>query len=209
MGTRKLTLPASKYNNVLAPFKNIHNEQKGIILGNGPSSEKYKGQIDGIHFGMKASIRREDIKQEYYFYGDWNPSTEQDVAAAKDFYSTKFALVYTDGLTSDTLITPELAKEHNAMALELSFTKEFHIDIDKYCLYKKASIICACQFALFTGVSELYIVGADCDRNNKIDAARVDAFKKFKKFAKSYYPKVLIASINPVKLKGMFKDVYM
>ena len=37
----------------------------------------------------------------------------------------------------------------------------------------------------------------------------IEAYKKFKQFAQKYYPDVEIISINPVGLKGLFKDEVM
>ena len=81
----------------------------------------------------------------------------------------------------------------------------------------------AFQFALWTHPKEIYLVGADCSdcghasgiNYEKIDEEQHDdyswmipAWKKFAKFAHSYYPDIDVISINPVGLRGVFKDAY-
>ncbi|MBR0060781.1 MAG: hypothetical protein IJP68_04790, partial [Selenomonadaceae bacterium] len=76
----------------------------------------------------------------------------------------------------------------------------------------------ALHFALFTYPKEIYLVGCDTSRtghfydpekqtnmetqNMKVGYARI------KMFAKHFYPDTEIISINPVGLKGLFRDGY-
>ena len=45
------------------------------------------------------------------------------------------------------------------------------------------------------------------DKNFLVPEKIIAAYKKFKAFAHKYYPDIEIISINPVGLKGLFKDV--
>lgn len=91
------------------------------------------------------------------------------------------------------------------------------------------------QFALWTHPDKIYLVGADCTsrhaksvnakeicekklvgvgKNQKVREVpynykwMVRPWKKLAEFAKSNYPDIEIVSINPVGLKGVFKDKY-
>ena len=73
------------------------------------------------------------------------------------------------------------------------------------------------QFALYTNPKRIYIVGCDLTNNHFYDNKTTlnnyyntyyPTWQKFKKFAQIYYPDTEIVSINPVGLKGMFKDIY-
>lgn len=59
-------------------------------------------------------------------------------------------------------------------------------------------------------------MGCDCSnlycdgsvRDNSF-VSLVDAWKEAKEFSQIYYPDVEVCSINPVGLKGIFKDLYL
>ena len=83
------------------------------------------------------------------------------------------------------------------------------------------------QFILWGQPEKIYIVGIDCTNRkkehfigNSIDCSirnedmnlndqyAIDSYKNLKTFAQTYYPNTEIISVNPVGLKGIFKDVY-
>ena len=72
------------------------------------------------------------------------------------------------------------------------------------------------QFALFTNPKRIYIVGCDCSsgyfneetKEIKPNKMLVKSWKELKKFVEIYYPETEIISVNPVGLKGLFKDLY-
>lgn len=84
------------------------------------------------------------------------------------------------------------------------------------------------QFILFTNPKRVYIVGIDCtsaaggthfigvarkcrDRGEDVqglDKKHHDDWIKLKTFVETYYPNTEIISVNPVGLKGLFRDVY-
>lgn len=70
---------------------------------------------------------------------------------------------------------------------------------------------------------KIYLVGCDCSlggyfNNEKLNKKEkqnylntveiIENWKKLKFFANRYYPDTEIISINPVGLKGVFKDIY-
>lgn len=85
----------------------------------------------------------------------------------------------------------------------------------------------AMQFILYTNPSKVYLVGIDCNaasmghfqgkgledssRISKTDSNDKTSIKDYtflKSFVEFYYPNIEIISVNPVGLKGIFKDVY-
>ncbi len=85
----------------------------------------------------------------------------------------------------------------------------------------------AMQFILYTQPKRIYIVGVDCTcatkkhfagSDSNIDFRNEDAatndinsikcYKKLKLFAETYYPNTEIISVNPIGLKGIFKDIF-
>ncbi|MDR1922001.1 MAG: methyltransferase domain-containing protein [Candidatus Adiutrix sp.] len=107
------------------------------------------------------------------------------------------------------------------------------VDIDIQPLWNSFTIAHqALQFILFTNPRRIYLVGCDCtvtsnehfisgDEDSRffeslsLDVNRAYYLKMMmpnweimKNFAANYYPDTEIISINPVRLKGMFSDVY-
>jgi len=84
------------------------------------------------------------------------------------------------------------------------------------------------QFILFTNPKKIYLVGIDCTsgknrhfsglspdnlllRNENIEIVcqnSIEEWKQLKEFVSIYYPEIEIISVNPVNLKGIFKDIY-
>lgn len=109
----------------------------------------------------------------------------------------------------------------------MDFSWELFSDITCHPLADFSSIsFAALHFALFTHPDKIYLIGLDtnmggvnvfdcdnpafnCKKGENYDIRNMlSGYKKFKKFAKIYYPDVEIISVNPVGLKGLFKDVY-
>ena len=102
------------------------------------------------------------------------------------------------------------------------------LDIDTEALANSCSAsIQAMQFIMFTNPKKVYIYGIDCTcaskqhfagsaydnekRNENLknnDKNHINDWKKIKVFAQTYYPKTEIIIVNPVGLKGIFKEVY-
>ena len=74
----------------------------------------------------------------------------------------------------------------------------------------------ALNFAAYTHPKRIYLVGLDTKQTACFDGREHQYYMKelmlgyrlFKDFFKRYYPDVEVISVNPVGLKGMFKDVY-
>ena len=96
-------------------------------------------------------------------------------------------------------------------------------EIDKYPFYGGSIAFIPVQFLLFAGVKTIYIVGADLGNSNSHfynssnsglanDGATTfykSGWKKLPDFLNKEYPDVKVCSINPVGLKGVFKDIYV
>lgn len=89
-------------------------------------------------------------------------------------------------------------------------------------------VLTALQFVLYTNPKRIYIVGCDSipnghfnskgendlDKEKQIELQKrfhqgmYNDWLKFKNFVNIHYPDTEIISVNPVKLKGLFNDVY-
>ena len=64
----------------------------------------------------------------------------------------------------------------------------------------------ALQWIMFTNPKKLYLVGCDCSGAYK--DFHLYSWVKFKEFVSHNNPDLEIISVNPVSLKGFFKDIY-
>ena len=102
-----------------------------------------------------------------------------------------------------------------------SFDNPIYQDICYHPLMSCASVVfAALHFSLFTYPKEIYLVG--CDTSSKhthfydsdvssplpnVDKIKI-TYARMRMHAQQYYPETEIISINPVGLKGLFRDVY-
>lgn len=211
-------------------FRGAHEGDDVVLVASGVSAEKYYPK-KAIHIGVNRSfqIGNYKIPMDYIFIQDYSGKTKEyidDLNSYKPYDCIKFY-----GLTTEYSYDPErtIPESHAIKAHALryrtdwanieGFKPEFAYDISTQPLGCFGSIVFpALQFALWTYPKRVYLVGCDCtnagyayDKNYKNTLpvnSIIGAYKKFKQFAHKYYPDIEIISINPVGLKGIFKDEY-
>lgn len=209
-------------------FRNIHFNQNVVILASGVSASKYKTPVkDAIHIGVNRSFEL-GVPLDYIFIQDYSGKTKEYIDKLDKYPCQKFY-----GLTNEFEYNPERTipdihaikgkalryrTDWDIICWDGGFTNEFAYDLSVQPLGCFGSVVFpALQFALWTHPKQIYLVGCDCttsgyayDKNAKnfLNTEKViDTYKKFKEFAKKYYPDIEIISINPVGLKGIFKDI--
>lgn len=198
-------------------FSNLRyiNAGKDVVLcATGPTFDYYSPIPGAKHIGLKDAFRVERIKFDYLFHHD--PSCYPDKIVPVDFvnYRGKECIKFIGNSV------PFVAGE-SPFDNDIRFfcsANEINSQIDYLPLPDYCSIVFpAFAFALWTKPKRIYIVGADCSTGHakgiKIEHSAdatflVGAWKKMKEFAQRYYSDVEIISINPVGLKGIFKDEY-
>ncbi len=217
-----------------ATYRNKFKGKEIAIIATGPSMKQYKYRDDVIHIGLNFAYRRRDIALDFLFVQDGTKIKKDRVlqdeiektsneVKEKTFVGKFLARCQ----CKDIEITEDIfTRLHNAKRY---FTDVFNPVSDiRYEIYQD---ICyhplmdffsvafpAIHFALFTNPSKVYLVGCDVTNKgyfDKKDVANVLqtgivklGYLKLKEFASIYYPNTEIVSINPVGLKGLFKDVY-
>jgi len=204
----------SKYNGHLFKYKDIHKDGEAVVLATGPSLTKYKliEKNNAIIAGVNGIYNYTQFveKLNYYFFGSHYEidSNHKEKVNSLDEKIIKFASVYRDGVpTGFGNITPENAEKINAIPFECGLVN-FTNDIAGYKMLGHSIIFPTLQFLLYTGVKKINVVGCDIigfyDSNN--EAHLKEWWEKFKIWIASAYPEVEIIIINPVGLKGIFKD---
>lgn len=212
-------------------YKGIHRGKEIVIVASGVTADEYIPIKDAIHIGVNRSfqIGNYRIPMDYVFIQDYSGKTKDYIDELDDYRKGACQKFY--GLTTEWHSNPErtIPEYHaiNANALRYrtdwanieNFEPQFTYDISTQPLCCHGSIVFpALQFALWTHPKRIYLVGCDCTKSgyayNKNESNHLNmnlvlsGYQKFKFFAQKYYPDVEIVSINPVSLKGLFKDEF-
>lgn len=194
-------------------FKACHHGRTVAVVGAGPTLNYYT-QVKGVpHIGVNGSFRSEQLKLEYYFLYHYSAGFCEDL---KNFSFVKF-FAYGDDVFPECVV-----EENHARRFFLShLRRKFDANIE-YCPMAGgffSIIFSALQFALYTRPKRILLVGCDCsDVGHFYDEESddytinipeiLDGYRCFKKFIALHYPDTEVISVNPVGLKGIFRDVY-
>lgn len=199
-------------------FKGCHKGKSVAVVATGPTMKFYSPLDEVVHIGMKQGFKRQDIKLKFYFLGNYGPEWCEEL---KNYDFVKFFGYHkcADGSNSEF---PEFFIEENngRKFFQAAPSREIYLDITYYPLMGfYSTVFSALHFALYTRPRRLLLIGCDCAVNGHFDGtpsenyARdiplwLEGYQRLKVFAAQHYPDTEIISINPVGLKGMFRDVY-
>lgn len=201
-----------------------------VLMAAGPTLKEYvqeKYIKDAVHIGVnKAVVHYKEL--DYYFMADWTAIESYGIqenilkSNAKKFFGSG---ILSDEYGTTSFATPlDFIKKCNAsmyFAMHYASHQIIQPDISKHPLFGYGSIIIpAFHFALYCHPKRIYLVGCDCSTGGHFDDRKtftmvdiatqrlINEWKRMALFAKYHYPDVEIISINPVGLKGLFKDEY-
>lgn len=212
-------------------YKNINQGKDVVLVGAGPTLKDYQPIKDAIHIGVNRTFQFDKINLDYLFLLDYL-NVKQYIDEANNYRKDKCVKFY--GLFSEhnhaMHIPDSEVFKANALRYYISnsnfdLNEQFNYSIETKTLGCFWSVIFqAAQFALYTNPKRIYLAGCDCtydvhyDNNTPLFVNKeaqkqhiqrgIDGWKKLKEFASIYYPETEIISINPVGLKGLFKDIY-
>lgn len=209
-----------------AKYKNRHVGKDVVLVAPGSTLNHFEPIEDCVYVGVNKVLLYEKVHFDYLFFQDFAHPQAHEIldlmgkyAGAKKFY----------GILQDTIrqdwIVPESAaiRDHAERYYVISQWKyppvHFTYDIANEPFGDCGSVsFAAMQFILWTNPRRIYLIGQDntttyFDRSASATVPstisdQLRGWKAMVKFASAYYPNTEIVSINPVGLKGMFKDVY-
>ena len=202
-----------------AEFRDCNTGKDVVIVATGPSMRYYKQLPNAPHIGVNAAFKNENIKLDYYFTTDYESHNEW-FAELKNYDFIKFFGQYSAGSYRDRFqVSEQLVKENHARRFfQGAPNEDININIEFYPLMGFYSIAFqAIHFATYTNPKRIFLVGCDCDSSGYFDGNKqlfanlpkwVKGYEKLKIFIEHFYPEMEVVSINPVGLKGLFKDVY-
>lgn len=200
-------------------FKGRHRGQDVVVVGCGPTLNYYE-PISGLpHIGINSVFLNQSVKLDYYFLLHYTPEWCEELKR-RDF--VKFFMVNRNDNSDDKFPEYVMEENHARRFFQYPLSSRIQPNIEYYPLAGFCSVIFpAIQFALYTRPKRILLVGCDCSQNGHFDGRGQNVFEgdvsiplwlkgyqKMKTFAARHYPDTEIISVNPVGLKGMFRDVY-
>lgn len=217
---------------VFPQFKNAHNNQSIAIIGSGPTFKYYNNELkNSINIALNKTLFLDCFKAHYHFAQDGNMRVVEEnyFEKLKNYNCKKFIGYFLEPTRNYQF--HELSNNENSgvynfyssnrIALPaMDFQEKIYTDISTYPLADFYSIsFPALHFALYTNPKKIYLIGLDTCNNghffyNKISNnmynfdKMLNGYRLMKEFQENHYPNTEIISVNPVGLKGLFKDIY-
>lgn len=211
------------------PYKNAFKDKEVVLVASGPTA-KYHEQKDGyIYVGVNNACLLDNVKLDYLFCQDFYMSEEKRDAIVnyRAGECQKFFGRIPDGrynfcLNKESashvrrcpkyLIDKAGAKEYY---VQDHYNNSFALDIENEPLNLSGIVFAAMQFILHCHPKRIYLVGCDCSCGYfyKSDITfdtkgQIGVWQMLKEHMEHVYPDIEIVSLNPVGLRGMFKDEY-
>ena len=224
---------AELHKKTFAPFRNINIGKDVAIIACGPSVNDYQPISGTVNIGVNRAIYFDKIKYDYFFIEDMPPELRSDpnfIDKVRNYDCTKFygltnvedphsQYFPTNPPETELLLSHALRYRHDMGTSIQGYEPRITYDLSTEPLGCLGSVVmCAIQFAMWTNPRRLFLVGCDCtsanhfygkDGNTNLDLKKlIKAYRELKDFASCYYPDTEIISVNPVGLKGLFKDWY-
>ncbi len=228
--SQEFAIAANKTNEIaFSSYRGRHRGESIVICGAGPSLSKYVPIKDAIHIATNRALLYDKVHFDYFFADDWRGISFMQ-NEIKSYECVKF-MGYHNGekaaiIPEDFIYESGAIKYYTDWFVADGYNGLFITDVDKMAISNAVSIVMqAMQVALFMLPAKIYIVGCDSNmghfagkKNDSVEdelqkqynysKRTVDRWKEMKAFAEIRYPSIELYSINPVRLKGIFKDVY-
>jgi len=204
-------------------YKGCNRGKNVVIVACGPTMNCYTPIQSAVHIGVNAAFKRKDLKLDFYFAQDYRDKPEwyEDLC---NYDFVKFFGVPGTGAFFPMVLIPESIIEENGgrkyfCSCNYGKDLELYRNIEYHWMMESGSVtFSAIQFAIYTRPKRIFLVGCDCGGNSHFDGTPsnidvgyellINGYKKVKEFVERFYPDTEIISVNPVRLKGMFHDVY-
>ncbi len=218
------------HSKVFPQYKGIYRGKSVVIVGAGPTVNDFVPIKNSVYIGLNRAFKFNKINFDYLF--------AIDKCGIKDYYEEffnyrngaciKFIGDQNNGAAyqiPEGKITGDKVYRYLTTASQFLNRFTYHIDSEPLGNYETVSLQ-AMQFVLYTNPAKIYLVGIDCTPNGHFTgktefttdrteeefknnmAHNVEDWNSLKDFASTYYPDTQIISVNPVGLKGIFKDWY-
>ncbi len=211
---------AAHHGAVFEKYRNIYNNRDIVICGTGETLQDYKPINNTVNIGINRAFRTKKIKFDYLFVQDLFPEGMDEFIKYRPNQCKKmFAMPSYSRMRKNSsvhsvpLSVINRAKgEYFFMDSRNQFRFAFDPTVEPIGDFDFTAMV-ALQFALFTNPRRIYLVGMDCTNNFFYGSGSNHDYQKtiwhkFAEFARINFPETEFISVNPVGLKGLFKDLY-
>ena len=236
--TNKITLNVQRsittallHQKTFSLFKNCNNGKAVVLIGAGPTVNNFIPIKNTICCGLNRAFLFDKVKFDYLFAIDKLGIQDYYNEFLNYTGNQCIKFVGDQNANADFQIPESYALKMKCLRYKTTTNltdHKFTLDIDSEPLGNFCTIsLQAMQFLLYTNPKRIYLVGIDCtfatkghfigsapnttlrgENPHNNDLRSVINWKELKDFADNYYPDTEIISINPVGLKGIFKDIY-
>jgi len=229
--TARLIATAELHKQTFAGFRNKFAGKTVVLVGAGPSVNKFKPIKNAIYVGLNRAFLLDSVKFDYLF--------SIDKAGIFNIYD-EFIKYPCVKFVGDQNLGPQYQIPESVInkidgvrryKTDAGFSSQFVTDIEYRPLGNFNTVsLQAMQFILYTNPKRIYLVGIDCSGNGhftddtkkhiksfdlairgesqqKWADASIVFWHQLKQFADTYYPDTEIISVNPVGLRGLFNDL--
>ena len=213
-------------------YRGAYSGRDIVIIGGGPSLKYYEDIPNSIKIGLNLAYKMDNINFDYLIAQD-NFSIEEDVEGFINYKPddcVKIIGLYNNPTDYERVLESTIGRCKKREIYILNNRRvhlaPFATDIScEPFVWFCGTVFAALQFALYTSPRRIYLAGFDCTDgighffydNNRIvrDKSVYDLYHQYQSWKdfKEYFDcmhatKTEIISVNPVNLKGLFKDVY-
>lgn len=218
----KSVVLASKLHGYLEKYRGIYQGKDVVIIGCDPTLEYFEPIKDAIYMGVNKAYKYEKINFDYIYTTD-NEAGMDELINYKPDTCTKFFSYPTHDWKHRHHLNNFVKSNPKIAVLNPNLESRMPIDLANESFgsyWFSSTVLFALQFALYTLPKRIFIVGCDCSQGNicrkkptKVNPSdnyeyQLYGWKLMKEDIQNLFPEIEIISINPVNLKGYFKDVY-
>ena len=228
---QKMISTAALHKKSFAGYKGCHTNKNVCLFGAGPSLKYYVPLQNNksINVAVNRTFLYDKVKFDYIFFID-KLGVEEYYNQLMKYDCTKF--IGNQDCGSNFQVPESIALKMNGIRynttanMNLPNKLTYDISSEPICNYRTVSLQ-ALQFILYTNPKRIYIIGNDCNNSTgghfigktydigfrgenltQNDEIIRKSWKDVISFTQTYYPETEIVSVNPVGLKGLFRDVY-
>lgn len=233
---RKLITTAFLHQKTFAGYRSLHFGKDVILFGAGPSLQYFEAITGGggtLNVAVNRAFLFDKVHMDYIFSIDSRGMKDfYEELINYPAYSSKRTVKFLgdQNLGAGLQIPEDVIYRANGLRYKTTagiLPNRFTYDIETEPLGNFCTVsLQAMQFILYTNPKRVFLAGIDCNVATnghfcgveydssriteiaKHDKLSIEYWKQLKKFAETYYPNTKIISINPIGLKGIFKDVY-
>lgn len=204
---------------IFPKYKNINYGRDVVLIATGKTLTDFVPLNDAVYVGVNRAFQYDKVKFDYLFIQDYSNATR---TYFNDFIAYEPAKKFC-GIMAEEIWPQCIIPEGKCRNVERYYVDppsrrcHFTRDISSEAFADSYSVVFpTMQFILWTNPKRIFVVGCDCSNSghfnkqkNSLNIDKVlEGWKNLKEFAAIHYPDTEIISVNPVGLKGLFKDIY-